>query len=129
MEMNPLYLPDELIIQILLRLPVKSLIRFKRVCKPWFSLISDSHFANSHLQITAATQRRILFLTPTHQFQSIALDSLFTYDSAPTLLNPTFLLPKSDFHLTIEGSCRGFILLHSSSNIYLWNSSTGVHRQ
>ncbi|KEH41839.1 F-box protein interaction domain protein [Medicago truncatula] len=59
----------------------------------------------------------------------VLLDSLFTYDSSPTLLNPIFLLPKSDFDLTIEGSCRGFILLHSSSNIYLWNPSTRVHRQ
>lgn len=42
-------LPQELILQILLWLRVKSLVRFKCVCKSWFSLIShDSHFANSH---------------------------------------------------------------------------------
>ncbi|RHN79380.1 putative F-box domain-containing protein [Medicago truncatula] len=73
MEMNPLYLPDELITQILLRLPVETLIRFKCVCKSWFSLISNPYFANSQFQITAATHNhQILFLTPNHQFQSIA---------------------------------------------------------
>jgi hypothetical protein len=61
MKMNPLqYLPHELIIQILLRLPVKSLLRFKCVCKLWLTLISDAHFANSHFQITATHTRRIM---------------------------------------------------------------------
>ncbi|AES87234.1 galactose oxidase [Medicago truncatula] len=50
-----LYLPHELIIQILMRLPVKSLICFKCVCKSWFSFISDPHFENSHFQLASAT--------------------------------------------------------------------------
>jgi len=77
-------LPEELVTQILLRLSVKSLIRFKSVCKSSFSLISNPHFANSQFQITAATHtRRILFMTTTPEFRSIALDSLFTDYSAP----------------------------------------------
>ncbi|RHN79381.1 hypothetical protein MtrunA17_Chr1g0176731 [Medicago truncatula] len=28
-----------------------------------------------------------------------------------------------------QGSCRGFILLYSNPKIYLWNTSTRVHRQ
>ncbi|KAG4970224.1 hypothetical protein AAZX31_13G091900 [Glycine max] len=40
---NVVYLPEELIIEILLRLPVKSLLRFKRVCNSWLSLISDAN--------------------------------------------------------------------------------------
>ncbi|KEH41831.1 putative F-box domain-containing protein [Medicago truncatula] len=127
---QPPYLPDELITKILVRLPVKSLIRFKSVCKLWFSLISDSHFANSHFQLTSSTHtRRILFITGIPEFRSIALDSLFTSDSAPALLNPNFDLPKSHFDLKVIGSCRGFILLECFSNIYVWNPSTGVHRQ
>ncbi|MCI40987.1 F-box/kelch-repeat protein, partial [Trifolium medium] len=39
------FLPEELIIQILLRLPVRSLIEFKCVCKSWKTLISDPKFA------------------------------------------------------------------------------------
>jgi hypothetical protein len=67
------YLPSELIVEILLRLPVKSLIRFKSICKPWFSLISQHNFANSHFQITAATHtRKILTISRTlpHKIQS-----------------------------------------------------------
>jgi len=94
-EVDPLYLPHELIAQILVRLPVKSLIRFKSISKSWFSLISNPSFANSQFQITTATHtRRILFVTETSELRSIALDSLFTDNSAPTLLNPNFMLHR-----------------------------------
>ncbi|KAI3457908.1 hypothetical protein Pfo_014571 [Paulownia fortunei] len=39
---------DDLLIEILLWLPAKSLIRFKLVCKRWFSLISSHHFSHRH---------------------------------------------------------------------------------
>ncbi|KAJ8435180.1 hypothetical protein Cgig2_028366 [Carnegiea gigantea] len=44
-------LPQELITEILLRLPVKSLVRFKLACKSWSTLISSYSFAKSHLQL------------------------------------------------------------------------------
>ena len=56
-------LPHELMVEILLRLPVKSLIRFKSVSKPWRSLISDTHFTKSHLDLAAAPTNRFLYTT------------------------------------------------------------------
>lgn len=46
------YLPDEVVEEILLRLPPKSLMRFKCVCKSWNTLISDPSFADKHLHIS-----------------------------------------------------------------------------
>jgi hypothetical protein len=43
------YLPDEVVVDILHRLPVKSLIRFRCVCKSWNSLIQTPAFIDSHL--------------------------------------------------------------------------------
>uniref|UniRef100_A0A7N2LSR2 F-box domain-containing protein n=1 Tax=Quercus lobata TaxID=97700 RepID=A0A7N2LSR2_QUELO len=43
------YLPPEVIGEILLGLPVKSVLRFRSVCKTWYSLISNSRFANVYL--------------------------------------------------------------------------------
>ncbi|XP_058731648.1 F-box/kelch-repeat protein At3g06240-like [Vicia villosa] len=125
-------LPHKLIIQILLRLPVKSLIRFKSVCKLWFSLIShDPHFANSHFQLNSATHtRRILLMsTSTHQSRSIDFETSLDDDNASFSLN----LPEGFRGLEITGSCRGFLLFCSSLSIYLWNPylwnpSTGVHK-
>ncbi|PHT26702.1 F-box protein [Capsicum baccatum] len=36
--------PNDITIDILIKLPVRSLIRFKRVCKSWYSLIQDGEF-------------------------------------------------------------------------------------
>ncbi|XP_058726391.1 F-box/kelch-repeat protein At3g06240-like [Vicia villosa] len=97
-----MFVPHELIIQILLRLPVKSLIRFKSVCKLWFSLIShDPHFANSHFQLNSATHtRRILLVSfSTHESLSIDFEASLDDDNASFLSN------------------------------YLWNPSTGLHKQ
>ena len=56
-------LPLELIREILLRLPVRSVLRFKCVCKSWLSLISDPQFAISHYDLAAAPSHRLLLRT------------------------------------------------------------------
>ncbi|XP_058759180.1 F-box/kelch-repeat protein At3g06240-like [Vicia villosa] len=125
-----MYLPHELIIQILLRLPVKSLIRFKSVCKLWFSLIShDPHFANSHFQLNAAThKRRILFISTSAPItRSIDLEAPLHDEPASTALSPNFIFSLS--YLEIKGSCNGFIYLNYFGNMCLWNPSTGIHVQ
>ncbi|CAK7327752.1 unnamed protein product [Dovyalis caffra] len=41
---------EDLITEILLRMPVRILLRFRCVCKAWFRLISHEDFANLHLR-------------------------------------------------------------------------------
>ena len=108
---------------------MKSLIRFKSVCKSWFSLISDPHFANSHFQLTAATHTpRVMCISPLyHEILSIEFEAFLNDD--PASLNLNFSLPKSYFPDEIRGSCRGFILLYRPLNMYLWNPSTGFKKQ
>ena len=61
-DMPNAYFPDEIIREILSRLPVKSLLQFRSVSKHWKSLISDKHFIQSHYKIaeTLSTRHRIL---------------------------------------------------------------------
>ncbi|CAJ2634485.1 unnamed protein product [Trifolium pratense] len=137
------YLPHELITQILLRLPVKSLILFKSVCKSWFSLISDTHFANSHFQLTSGTHtRRILLMSTSRPRESRSIDfeaSSLDDDSVSVSLYPNFIPLESYSFIRIKGSCRGFLLLHcyyeqrlpmfGIYDIYIWNPSTGFHKE
>jgi hypothetical protein len=46
---QPTELPEELVLEILIRLPVKSLRCFKCVSKAWRTEISDPSFILSHL--------------------------------------------------------------------------------
>ncbi|KAK2358417.1 F-box/kelch-repeat protein [Trifolium repens] len=123
----PPYLPSELVTQFLLKLPVKSLIRFKCVCKSWFSLISHPNFANSQFHLSQSTHNRRI-LCPSnlyYKFRSIDFESSINHESTSLNLN---WLPQSYFLREIKGSCRGFIFLHGNSKFYLWNPSTGFHR-
>jgi len=133
------YLPLELIVQILLRLAVKSLIRFKCVCKSWFSLIShDPHFANSHFQITAKHSRRVLFMS-NHVPTTLSLDfEALDYDNDNAVYElpnpiPNYVEPlrhfKVDYRDTNSSSCRGFIFLRHNQDLFIWNPSTGVYKQ
>ncbi|KAL6123467.1 hypothetical protein ACLB2K_075989 [Fragaria x ananassa] len=43
-------LPNDILAEILKLLPAKTLVRFKCVCKPWGTLLTDSIFIKSHLE-------------------------------------------------------------------------------
>ncbi|KAK4727087.1 hypothetical protein R3W88_032004 [Solanum pinnatisectum] len=44
--------PEDLIREILLKLPVKALLRFKCVCKNWYTLIKNPCFIREHLNFS-----------------------------------------------------------------------------
>lgn len=56
------HLPDDLLVDILTRLPVESLLRFKCVCKKWYALIRNPSFASAHLRIQKIQNKGRLFL-------------------------------------------------------------------
>ncbi|KAI3950610.1 hypothetical protein MKX01_040590 [Papaver californicum] len=60
---------DVVVCQILSRLPVKPLMRFKCVCKRWKSIIEeDSHFINLHLGHSETRQSLFILLQKTANF-------------------------------------------------------------
>ncbi|XP_061349787.1 F-box/kelch-repeat protein At3g23880-like [Gastrolobium bilobum] len=125
-----LRMPQELLIQILLRLPVKSLVRFKCVSKSWLSLISDPHFARSHFELAPARIHRLVFLAASaYEARSIDSDAPLYNHSSAAAVKLDFLLSQSYPHAEIKGSCRGFLLLDCYTNLYVWNPSTGVHKR
>lgn len=52
---DPVSIPDDLVLQILIRLPVKSLLRFRSVCKSWKFMVSDPWFVDAHRSRSATT--------------------------------------------------------------------------
>ncbi|XP_057443367.1 F-box/kelch-repeat protein At3g23880-like [Lotus japonicus] len=116
-------LPFELVEDILCRLPVKSLLRFRCVCKSWNSLISDTKFARRHLH---EFTRYNLILKSGNHFNSYPLQSDF---SAVTPGTTRIEYPlNSDYNCDIVGSCNGILCYlgfseSRSPHLGLWNPS------
>ncbi|OIV91894.1 hypothetical protein TanjilG_17886 [Lupinus angustifolius] len=122
-------LPNDIMISILKRLPVKSLFRFKCVSKDWFNLFNSPYFISHHLQYST------LFLL----FQRIPLPNLNqsqSPSSSSCLIGQDFKVHNPqliDFALTdkIIGSCNGLLCVKHTNNhmLSIWNPATREIRQ
>ncbi|XP_060181962.1 F-box/kelch-repeat protein At3g06240-like [Lycium barbarum] len=128
-------LPVELVTEILLRLPVKSLLQFRCVSKSWFDLLSSPEFIKSHLNLSANnkdnTHHRLMLSYPyTYNFKDWSLRSLL-YESdvmeAPDLKWP-MKNPPNPFCFT--DSVNGLIcLIDGSKDLFLWNPSIRKYKK
>ncbi|KAK9949275.1 hypothetical protein M0R45_004808 [Rubus argutus] len=125
------HLPEDIIVQILYRLPVKPLIRFRCVSKRWTSIISDPQFAKS--QFKYASERKTLshrlLLSTSSQLESLDLQTLSFEDDA-SVRKLTFPFKEAGRAVKILGSCNGMVFaatgLHSLDNCFIWNPTTGL---
>ncbi|MED6203837.1 hypothetical protein PIB30_003126 [Stylosanthes scabra] len=119
--------PGDLIREILLRLPVKHLLRLSCVCRSWKSLIFSHEFAMDHLQQHSPHHPQLLSCT-----MGFALSNKITHCSLPSLLcddelQPTEFVPLAiakdmTGELFVIGSCNG--LLCMSQNYEKFNTLT-----
>ncbi|CAN4120675.1 unnamed protein product [Withania somnifera] len=125
--------PLEIIIEILSRLPVKSVLKFKCVSKSWLSLISSSHFVKSHLKISSRnnnnfTNKNLLLLSMylPHTLYSCTLYSALHEKSISFINKLNFPWNPSNIIAGVS-FCNGLFLIcigMYSNNLYLWNPST-----
>jgi hypothetical protein len=114
------FLPDELVFEILSRLPVKSLLQFKRVCKSWKTLISDPQFALTQFQnliVDPTITHQRFFYTPNNECKiaSIPVKPLFENLSEP----PNAIEFSMKHKYLILGSCNGLLCLFSINKGYV----------
>ncbi|KAI8537931.1 hypothetical protein RHMOL_Rhmol09G0062500 [Rhododendron molle] len=137
----PRHIPHEIIFDILSRLPVKSLLRFRSVCKPWLSLISNPQFAKTHLGTKSYqggdddddfTHHRLVLIThPSHNVTGLKTYSLETLRSVlesqqwESAVDLDYLFNDLDQYVVVVGSCNGLICVATrTGTIYLLNPST-----
>ncbi|KAI3962189.1 hypothetical protein MKX01_030739 [Papaver californicum] len=116
--------------EILSRLRVKSLMRFKCVCKHWKFLIEqDKHFLDLHLSHSKKRPCLLIHL-PRNYF--LAADLLFEGRAVSAAVHTIVADDEKKFAncFPISGSVNGFICLlvgtpsHSNGTIRIWNVST-----
>jgi F-box interacting protein len=130
------YLPEDVVVKILSRLPPKCLIRFKSVSKRWRALIGNPDFLSKNLlnhsiltQNPSRPLRLILFLA-TEKYvageQIHFLHSFRSYDSLRCASQALLNFPPLTRHFEIVASCNGLLCLWDQKldDIYLWNPAT-----
>ncbi|KAI8011300.1 F-box protein [Camellia lanceoleosa] len=138
------YMPNELLIEILARLPVDSLLRFTSVCKSWYSLITSPSFITKNINQTITDRKRnsdklILRLYTDNDKKEHYLLCPDDENSPDDYLELPFPFKSPNGYFRIFGSCNGLLCLcddyydfsHDhfygsildASQIVLWNPS------
>uniref|UniRef100_A0ACD5YEP1 Uncharacterized protein n=1 Tax=Avena sativa TaxID=4498 RepID=A0ACD5YEP1_AVESA len=116
-RMKDQHILEELLVnEILPRLPVKSLLRFKSVCKAWHSTISNRDFIESHRHHSLSEVHVLHFLEdiPPHGIGSINVERL----TQEGQLQHYYRLPQLQNNDLIN-SCHGLVVIHYKDYGYL----------
>lgn len=114
-------LPDEIVTDILARLPAKSAGRFRCVSRAWHGMLSSDYFVDLHLRLANTPgQPRLLLLMPVGSNYD---EYIYSWRHGGSVEN---LMPD-DFSLTIAVTrpCRGLILVKDYYHYFVCNPSTG----
>ncbi|XP_010503978.1 PREDICTED: putative F-box protein At3g52320 isoform X2 [Camelina sativa] len=117
-------IPEEVLIEILARLPAKSVMRFKCVSKHWSSLISSRYFTNLFFQVSSPKRepRVFMFLSDNeHLCALLSNNNNFISDSYPHL--------NQDLTMPGMGGCfvnalRGLMCFRVGREVRICNLTT-----
>ncbi|KAG5565004.1 hypothetical protein RHGRI_001020 [Rhododendron griersonianum] len=115
--------PLDLIVDILLRLPVKPLLRFRCVSKPFCALIDSPDFVKSHLKRSTHTRNHLNLILWDYDN---SISSSVNFDSLDNAVELDYPLGSSYWPTRIVGSCDGLIGLRNREDgiLAIWNPST-----
>ncbi|KAF3652629.1 hypothetical protein T459_00082 [Capsicum annuum] len=130
-------LPPEIITEILWRLPVKSLLKFRSVSKTCLALISNPEFINTHLSLSANKEEMLhliilndLKFGDKWGYKGCPVMSLF-HNSVTEAVDLGYPIEDDRYDLRIEGCCNGLVLLYAHESIkylVLWNPTIRKHK-
>ncbi|XP_060212809.1 F-box protein CPR1-like [Lycium barbarum] len=126
----PIHFQRDIMMEILSRLPVPSLFRFKCVSKSWDNITSDPYFKMKH-QSRHALHNSLKFLFVHHDFnKTLSLNfysssSLSSFEDVQKVDIPSNIAP---FRCIMFASCDGLVLIGFANKfldqLMLWNPST-----
>lgn len=143
---SPVFVPDELITEVLSRLTVKSLLRLRCVCKSWNLVISDPTFVKLHLNRSSQNGDFTFVYTDddddaySSECSGVSFSVISLFENPPMIINlpkdPCYQLKDRNFH-GVVGSCNGLLCLAGYSNVdgnrgtwfRFWNLATRTMSQ
>ncbi|XP_010480457.2 PREDICTED: putative F-box/kelch-repeat protein At1g12870 [Camelina sativa] len=133
---SPSSLPDNVVEEIFLKLPVKSLMRLKSLSKQWRSTIESHFFSHMHLKISQRSHvdhAKVMIITWNPDIKNISFRTI-SLESVRFLPSNLFNFPHVfRFHdgIYASESCDGLFCVHSpnTQEIYVVNPATRWFRQ
>ncbi|KAK4256131.1 hypothetical protein QN277_009039 [Acacia crassicarpa] len=122
MDSDAPYLPEEILTNILSRLPVKSLIRFQCVCKDWKNLFKTPSFMAEHVLHSTQQDSLLLLKSPGYKCNPEYVRLIHRDMQVLEYQTP----PSSVRQRDIIGSSNGLVclILMYKSSFILWNPAT-----
>uniref|UniRef100_A0ACD5U0J8 Uncharacterized protein n=1 Tax=Avena sativa TaxID=4498 RepID=A0ACD5U0J8_AVESA len=123
-------LPDEMVAEVLLRLPIKSIIRFRSVCRSWSAMFSSEEFCCLHRAMMAkaapTATPKLLRISPTSGFDSTAVYSCSPSDPGDNLLFTLDYARGNFVEILTPVPCHGLTLLYDvvPPAYYICNAAT-----
>ncbi|XP_010546887.1 PREDICTED: F-box/kelch-repeat protein At3g06240-like [Tarenaya hassleriana] len=139
--------PPEIIREILLRLPAKSIGRFRCVSKLFRSLSSDPAFAKTHLDLSLRNDafpsgRTRLVVNYRHNFYTVGFDSIVDacdgirdlgaveIPQSPVMSNLVSSYDQDDLWIEVVGSWNGLVCtINEEADVFLFNLTTGESKR
>ncbi|PON72402.1 F-box domain containing protein [Trema orientale] len=127
-------LPEDIIVRIMSKLPVKSLLRFKSVSKRWRTLITtDSHLVTTHLRHSSAS--RLCIVSGNERVSTFPcrkyVERMLLLRDESTAEDLEIVLYHHWFRFEIVGSCNGLVCVALLAiartwivDTVLWNPAT-----
>lgn len=128
-------LPEEIIYQILTRLPVKSLLQFRSVSKLWLALISSPQFIHTHLGQSirdTSLKHHNIMLSSTHPYNHLTICSVYSVfdDISCDVIQPDYPMKDPHNHVWVVGCVNGLVCLAVEEyTLFLWNPATRKSRR
>ncbi|XP_026433497.1 F-box/kelch-repeat protein At3g23880-like [Papaver somniferum] len=140
-------LPEEIQSEILVKLPAKSVLTCKCVCKLWLNLISCPRFINDHLHLSIQNKKnhklmftdkesvtgKPLLYSIDHASISSSPDLSCDYIAEKVVLIDYPFEYKEGMEIRILGACNGLIcfgiLMDTNTSICIWNPTTREYRE
>ncbi|KAI3464424.1 hypothetical protein Pfo_021087 [Paulownia fortunei] len=131
-QMFLMNLPSQVMVEILARLPAKTIIQCKCVCKTWHELITDPHFVALHFSLS----RPALVVHHSEMFKNffrlVDFEDAYDHHGLPhdTMIkfNLSTLSSFPDASIVVDGSVDGFLFLrdinYKHETLYICNPLT-----
>ncbi|KAL5721624.1 hypothetical protein ACHQM5_005244 [Ranunculus cassubicifolius] len=125
-------LPTDIVFDIICRLSIKEIIRFRSVCQSWDKLTKDTGFVDFHLKKALSDSKQTVILTPNTIWEDeeypvfsmdVEKDTFCKWEEVPMMIKRTSQMSV----LKVFASCNGLLCLATinyGSPIYIYNPMT-----